>query len=120
MRSGGDPSGVDQPRPGMFPVNFDARAPERRGDCGDEGMRLAMPFREMSENYRRTLKNCCLQASVCSLRRRPLRHAAAVLRAHAKHFGKMALVHLMRIPIPTLTAAVSITARCSTPRRKKA
>lgn len=62
-----------------FPWNFDMRERLNVVDCGD----LVYAFgdaREMSENYKRTLKNCCLQASVCSLRRRPLRHAAAAAR----------------------------------------
>ncbi len=48
-------------------------------DCGD----LVYAFgdaREMSEKLQAHAENCCLQASVCSLRRRPLRHAAVAAR----------------------------------------
>ncbi len=42
-----------------------------------------------------------------------------LLRAHAKHFGKMALVHLTPTPIPMRTVVNLTTALCSIPRRKK-
>ncbi len=60
-------------------------------DCGD----LVYAFgdaREMSESCRRTPRSCWLPVSVCSPS-----VVTTLLRcrccAHAKHFGKMALVH---------------------------
>ncbi|SUG53921.1 agmatine ureohydrolase [Salmonella enterica subsp. diarizonae] len=102
-----------------FPWNSDMRERLNVVDCGD----LVYAFgdaREMSEKLQAHAEK------LLSAGKRMLSFGGdhfvtlPLLRATPNILAKWRWYILTRIPIPTLTAANSITARCSTPRRKKA
>ena len=101
-----------------FPWNFDMRERLNVVDCGD----LVYAFgdaREMSEKLQAHAEK------LLAAGKRMLSFGGdhfvtlPLLRAHAKHFGKMALVHLTPTPTPMRTVVNLTTAPCSIPRRKK-
>ena len=101
-----------------FPWNFDMRERLNVVDCGD----LVYAFgdaREMSEKLQAHAEK------LLAAGKRMLSFGGdhfvtlPLLRAHAKHFGKMRWYTLTPTPIPTRTVVNLTTAPCSIPRRKK-